>query len=497
MKQILKNKKDLIVFILIFIISLAIFSPFLKVHYSTDSYYIANKGYKNYAINNSLKDGRVFMAAIGYIAHLFRIPIGAYIIILTVLALFTSCVTIMALKNIILNYKNTKSFLVESVVAFISYFTIFNFMFLENMVFVECFVMSISILFYLLAAKELVNKNARYYFIKTILFLVLGILSYQGTISMYLISILVFSLIKNQSFKAIIKDLILGGIIGILGVSVQLIIISCNEKIFDIQQIRASEMKNFLSNIAKTIIRLPKVIINTGYIYPRGLYIIFVLILEILIFIQAYKEKKTKTFLFKELLIICSSIVFSLVVSFVSLSGFWKARIRYSIGTTIGFLLLYLFYETNLLDNIKIRINKLILFTFVLYSLSIVINYVGIMNNTLEVNLKDKELAIEILQYVEEYEQKNNINVNKLAVLMGPFENKTYYKELKYNGSVLSWSSIRTKWSIEGTLEMYSNRDLELVEITEDKLKYYINNVDRDKEYMCIDNTLYVSYYVD
>lgn len=159
MKQIAKYKKDIIIYIIIFIVSLVIFIPFLKTHYSTDSYYLANKGYINYVINNSLKDGRVFMSLIGYIAHLFSLPINTYIITLTILALFTSCLTIMTLKNIVLKYKKTKRNIVEVLVTIICYFTIFNFMFIENMLFVECFVMSLSILFYMLAAKILVNKS--------------------------------------------------------------------------------------------------------------------------------------------------------------------------------------------------------------------------------------------------------------------------------------------------------------------------------------------------
>lgn len=498
MKRVLKNKKDLIIFLIIFVITLIIFIPFLKVHYSTDSYGIANVGYKAYIINNSLRDGRIIMSVIGYIAELTNISIDSSIIILTILALITSCISVLLLKNIILEYKKTNTNIIEIFVTIISYFTIFNFLFIENMLYVECFVMSLSILFYLMAAKILTNKNDKYYLIKTMIFVSLGILSYQGTISMFLISLLVFSLIKNKDYKLIIKDLILGGIITTFGICVQLLFIECSQRIFNIQQTRINDLKELQKNIIPILKNLPLILINTGFVYPKYLYIIFISIIELVIIIKAFKDKKLDYFLYNQLIIIFFSIMFAIAISFISTSGFWNARIRFSIGTTIGFLLLYLYYETDLLNNLKRRINLVILFIFAIYALSIIINYIGIMNNTLKVNDKDKKLAIEILQYVENYEKENRIKVDKLVIAKGKGDNKTYFKELKYKNSALSWSSMRTQWAIEGTLEMYTDKEFNLIkDINHENLKYFYENVDVNREYMCINDALYISYYVD
>lgn len=495
MNKCLNIKKELVIFLIIFIVSMIIFIPFLKPHYATDSYYIANEGYQNYVINNSLKDGRILMAGIGCIAELTNTSIELYSVILTILALITCCISVIILKNMILKYKKAEKLVIEILVIFMSYFTIFNFMFIENMLFVECFVMSLSILFYMLAARTLVNKD-KYYFLKAVILIILGILSYQGTISMYFITLLVFSLIKNKNYKQTIKDLILGGSIAVFGICIQLLFIRCSEAIFSIHQARVSSIKNIPINIISTIKYLLQIIINTGFVYPKYLWIIFILILEMFVFIKVYKEKTKECFLYNQILIVFFSILFGLAVSFISTSGFWSARIRFSIGTTIGFLLMHIYCKTDLLEKRK-TINLIILSIFITYALSIVVNYNLLMKNTLKVNAKDKEVAQEILEYVENYEQKNNIKVNKLAVLYGPCESKAYYKELKYNGSVLSWSSIRTQWSIEGTLEMYSNREFDFVQPTQEELNYYKNNVDKEKDYMCIDNTLFVSYYIN
>ena len=57
MKKLTKN--DIEIFITIFLITLVIFIPFLIMHYATDTYNIINIGYKDYAINFSLIDGRL------------------------------------------------------------------------------------------------------------------------------------------------------------------------------------------------------------------------------------------------------------------------------------------------------------------------------------------------------------------------------------------------------------------------------------------------------
>lgn len=62
------NKKNILTFSIIFIITCIIFFPFLEGHYATDTYNVANVGYQNYAIKWSLNDGRIFMFLITSLA---------------------------------------------------------------------------------------------------------------------------------------------------------------------------------------------------------------------------------------------------------------------------------------------------------------------------------------------------------------------------------------------------------------------------------------------
>lgn len=172
------QKKDVIIYTILVIFTLLIFKNFIFMHYSTDTYNIINRGYKEYAIKYSLNDGRPVMSLISLFADFVKMPINVYIISLTVVSIFISCISVIVLKRIYEKYKKPSSKIDEIVLLLICYVTIFNFMFLENMQFAECMVMSLSILFYIISAFLFV-ENMEKKIIKSILFAVLGILCYQ------------------------------------------------------------------------------------------------------------------------------------------------------------------------------------------------------------------------------------------------------------------------------------------------------------------------------
>ena len=190
------SKKEIITFSLVFVFSLIIFYQFLEMHYATDTYVLIENGYYKYAINESLLDGRVFMAIIGLIAGVLNIPNVAYIISTLVIGLFISSISVIVLKNIILKYKPAKNKYYEWLVLLISYITIFNFMYLENMYFADCITMSLSVLLYILAAKKLAD-GSKYSILKSLILFILAVFSYQGTIGIFLAMVVLFFIIKN------------------------------------------------------------------------------------------------------------------------------------------------------------------------------------------------------------------------------------------------------------------------------------------------------------
>ena len=131
-----KRQKDLLIFFVIFILAVIMYINWITMHYSTDTYNIMNVGYETYATNWSLKDGRLIMYIITMIFAKLNIPIEVYVITTLLGALLISCICVVKLKNIVLRNKEV-SLKKEIFIVIALFFTTFNFMYIEDMYFVE------------------------------------------------------------------------------------------------------------------------------------------------------------------------------------------------------------------------------------------------------------------------------------------------------------------------------------------------------------------------
>ena len=158
----MKRKRiNLIFFLIIFLYTSLLLSNYLTGHYGGDTYNIINIGYINYAINWSLKDGRIFMFLFGVIMHYTHASIDFYVIFTLIVSIVISCVSVIKLKNIIESYKKTTSIFEEFIILIISYITIFNFMYIECFYFVECIVISLSVLLIIIIAEKFVDGGKK------------------------------------------------------------------------------------------------------------------------------------------------------------------------------------------------------------------------------------------------------------------------------------------------------------------------------------------------
>ena len=135
--KIIKNKKIIIEFLIILLISLFICNGFIRIHYTTDTYKIVDEGYANYATNWSLKDGRIIMFALLSICNALKLPIEVVNFVFTILGIFISCISVIMIKNMIMNIKEPHNKTAELYVLLLSYLLIFNFMYIEAIYFLE------------------------------------------------------------------------------------------------------------------------------------------------------------------------------------------------------------------------------------------------------------------------------------------------------------------------------------------------------------------------
>lgn len=207
MKQI---KKDIVIFLILIIVTSVIFFPFLQGHYIPDTYNIIEKGLDGYSMDNSFSDGRMVMGLFNLLAFQLNIPVIAYVIGTLVIALMISCIVVIVLKNIIQKYRPIENRWLEIIVIVLCYITIFNFMYLEQLYFIECIVMSISLLLYVIGTDLLVDRK-RGYLWKSALCTIGGMLCYQGSIGFFIALVLLYSLFKNKDkILHMIRDVVLG-----------------------------------------------------------------------------------------------------------------------------------------------------------------------------------------------------------------------------------------------------------------------------------------------
>ena len=102
--------------------------------------------------------------------------------------------------------------------------------------------------------------------------------------------------------------------------------------------------------------------------------------------------------------------------------------------------------------------------------------------------LEQKEVS-EINSYIEKYEKEKNTKITKIVKV--PIKNnldKTYFEGTK-NKTSFTHDATKTSWAADGVINFYTNRDLK----TEKEL---IPNLDKNRDYECVDDTLYVKVYM-
>lgn len=490
------DKRDIITFFIILIFALILFAGYLTPHFATDTYRVYDRTYTGYSKENSLLDGRLIQFTILNILNFFNVPIHIATIILTILALIVSSVSVLVLKKWVEKYKKFESITGQIFLTLVCFFTIFNFMYLENMYFLECLVMAFSVLLYIVSAKCIIEKG-KFYFLKSMILMILAIICYQGTISCFFITVLVFSILKEKELKGIIKNIGISIGIGLIGVALNIIIVHLAENFLNLVQNRDFALNKILKNLSYILEQFTVVLVFTGHLFYDYIFIIILLVLELLLIVKSVikKDFKTNRILLEQFIILICGIGFAFIVSAYNLDGFWSGRIRFSIGATIGFLMLHLIVKTDLLEKNNI-INILLKIVFIIYAVLICSCIVTNIETVKTVNKLDKEKSLEIGRYIEEYEENSGKTVENLAIIVeGGKTSLAYYPDLWYHGSITTCSAARTEWAVTGVINYYNNLKLTEKEPTKQEIEQYRKNVD-DKKYMCMDDTLYISCYM-
>jgi len=491
LKKIWLNKnKDIIFFLIALVINILIFKDFFSGHYTTDSYNLTGIGYIEYLKGNFLPGGRIFSALLYYIGFCFKISYENLFTLSLVSGLIISCIICIKLKNICLSSKKKWNWLELIVLTIASYYTVFNAMYLENLYFAETVIMALSVYFYMLAAKTFSDKKSDY-MLKTTLLSILGVFCYQGTISAFFAFLILFEFIKYKEFRQIFKEIVLACIPIIIAILLNMIQIKITCNILEIEQgrLQLNLITNFRLGFEQVINMFMNTFCNGFYISIISLLLIFTIIVDLKL-----SENNKNFFAITMILIICMGA--AIIPTLSSTSAIYSARIRFSIGACIGLSYLYSVTKTEVFKNKSISIILSIL--LFIYGIFNTYNYVSAVNISKRVNIKDIEETKKVINYIEEYEKQNNTEISYISICLEidkPY--KGIYKNLITNYPVMNWSSLRTSWSSKEIIEYYSNRKFKEKEITEEEKEKYIKEVDENMNYLIIDDTLYITCYIN
>lgn len=464
------KKKKILTYVIIFALTLLLFYNFITMHYATDTYNIINRGYKEYAIKYSLNDGRVFMSLISLFADLINLPIEAYIILLTIIALAVSCISVMKIQSFAEKYYKNDKKISKYIILLISYLIIFNFAFLENMQFAECAVMAISILLDIIAAKAIVEKEKNYV-IKSCLLMLISVFCYQGTVNWFITITFFFSIIKGENLKDIIKNVLISGIEIIIGIGANLLQVKCTGILLNMTATRMGSINNIPQNITYILNKLMYILTETSGIFPKYLFITFTGALLFISLFLLNNQKKA----YGIIGIIFIGIGASLAPHLITLAAFGTARMYYSIGAIIGLVLLYIFINAK---DKKIVYNFIVILISIYFVIS-VYTYASIMYEHKKVNKQDKEEAIAIGKWIEEYENNSGIEVKYIVIVING-KSHIFYDYIN-NKCALNYRAIYAEWSRIGLLNYYNNRNFEEVVAPHENYKYYFLDKKWDK----------------
>ena len=100
MKVIAKHKKEIIIFLIVFIIASIMCSAFYRPHYTHDTFKIVYDGYEYYSYDKFLKEARPFTAMLTIFASKINLSIENYIVISFIIALILLSIAVVMIYKI-------------------------------------------------------------------------------------------------------------------------------------------------------------------------------------------------------------------------------------------------------------------------------------------------------------------------------------------------------------------------------------------------------------
>ena len=475
MKEINKNK--ILIITVTIILAIVSYSNFLPEYYSIDTTKIIKDGYLAYGMQYSLQDARIFAFLIFLIAEIINISLRNLWQILLISAIIISSISVLKIYNIILKIKPATNKETNILVYMMSYCYIFNFMYVDALEFAENWIIALSILFYIKSAEELMINNKK---IKGLIFFVIGILFYQGTINLFIATALLFLIInQKENIKEKAKRLLIAGIIASIVVGIDFLIINIiKANMTVIQTARLSW--DLARNIKMLKVNIPNLIVKSVKLFPEYLQIILIIILIITIFINKIKEKKPLKILIPIcLIVVCYLSTLGLCILTPNMLTASNGRMFISIGIIISTLLIYAYTNTNIFETKKFA--EVIKTFIIIYFIINIANNINTTTMLKEGNNIDREISYEIQEEIKKYENETKTKIKYLAVRYR-VDMETEKKWIRSKKMLRAYNAL--------VYETYTGEKIQDTTFTPQIQSKYFKKV--KKTIKCVDDTIYI-----
>lgn len=508
-----ENIKDIIFF---FIISIIFFGIFINMEYATDTYTVFSVGAKQDIIH-FLGSGRFVTAFFTLIARILNLGETSIYLISYIMAIISLVLSLYEMKKII--SKDIKSNIMSRI---ISVFIVMNVFIIELFLFIEKGVLILSILFNVYAVKYLIKyfetKNKKE-LLKVLLFMFLANGSYQGTVGLFIAISLVYIIKYSKNIKEFFINNIITAVAYIISAVVDLGI----AKIFAGDRVSGNII---LSESISKVLSSTKNMLQSFDILPKNvfcysvIFIIAIILIEILTNKEKIKENNKKKNLVGKVIQILEVCYIVLGIYLVTIlpqlmqntASIWVVpRSTYTFASLLGILMLYLFinFKDNIIKNCgkeeqekKSSIAKVINLKNIIIAFSMIFIFIQYYNfqkiemDRYELNEEDKNISLQIIESIKQYEAETENTVINIAIYND--KNIKYsYKDIKVIGD-LNVRAYSADWATKSILEYYAKKQFNVVQKNE-KIEEYFKNKNWDfyneEQLVFNDNTLHLCCY--
>lgn len=477
-----KNKNELII---AFLLLLSVIGIFSLNRSAPDTYSLESYKYMNFKDKLPyFRDGRFFMTMFVLVLNKLNISYSIFKLISWILA-FISLYLGIIIFNDMLKIATKKSHIL------ISFLTVVNIFVLEFLIFADYSgVMCLGILNAVLSARfflQFLVSNEKKYIPLSMLFSLFTTFCYQGVIGLVVLLPIIFIMKYSKNIKEFIKNNLLLVLVYAVPTFTALLL----GKLLGTYRLTGKSVSIF-KRLKEIIAQFKEILVNTGFILPKYLFIFITLIGIIIFLISITKSKnKVKNILFLIYCLIASTIVPLMPEFVVDYNNIWltpRSCVGLGIICLIPYLICIIYGDLNKKNSLIITSLMFILFICEFRGY-LVMGYNQIINNT-----KEEEEASLILGKVYNYEKENK-QIKNIVIYNDKNISYTY-------PGIKAYKDINTRvgsrdWGTRAILFRTLNR--KLVSKKDSKFKKYCQENDWNEFYdetvKIKDNTLYICIY--